>query len=491
MQRHNPVSLSLLLFLFGLLILPSFISAQSHQIPLNKTFGLGLENALLKAKPKAAHYSFQPLLESQLKALSGSLDSVQPILSIQKRMEYRGWKRKLLYEHLFILDTQTVELTLDPLYNFEYTYQRDGPSETLFKNGRGFLLRLQIGKNFAIGSSFRENQVRLPSYLADRVDATDVAYGQGRVKRIDSANYDFAMSSSYLSYSPHERLNITIGHGKHFIGHGYRSHLLSDQSFNYPYLRLNSNWWQGKLQYQNLYALFQDLERLPSKRKAEELFERKFSAMHYLSYSPISSFSIGFFESNIWPSIDSSGKRELSGAAYIPVIFMNSLLDNSPKTLSSLVGIDLRINPGRQWLLYGQLSSKDLKDGLHSAQAGLKYYLMDGFRLGVEYNIVAADTSFAHSHYNESLTLPYAGVGRQEEIIASAQYQRSRMIYLFRSNFFSSTVNQRFIMAEVSFIVNPSMNSTLFISGTHRDRDDLMFVSFGWRTNLQNLYFDY
>ena len=70
------------------------------------------------------------------------------------------------------------------------------------------------------------------------------------------------MASAYLSVSPNERVNIQMGTGKHFVGEGHRSLLLSDVAFNSPFLRVNTNWFKGKLQYQNLYTLHQDLTRL-------------------------------------------------------------------------------------------------------------------------------------------------------------------------------------------------------------------------------------
>ena len=51
---------------------------------------------------------------------------------------------------------------------------------------------------------------------------------------------------------------MQFGHGKHFIGDGYRSLFLSDNSFNYPFLRIETK--LGKLQYTNLYAELQDIQ---------------------------------------------------------------------------------------------------------------------------------------------------------------------------------------------------------------------------------------
>ena len=65
------------------------------------------------------------------------------------------------------------------------------------------------------------------------------------------------MSSGYVIYRPNNMFTLQFGHGKHFIGNGYRSLLLSDNSFNYPFLRIQTTF--GKIQYTNLYAELQDI----------------------------------------------------------------------------------------------------------------------------------------------------------------------------------------------------------------------------------------
>ena len=93
------------------------------------------------------------------------------------------------------------------------------------------------------------------------------------------------MSSGYISYSPIKEFNIQFGQGKHFIGDGYRSMLLSDNSFNYPYLSISLNLLDGKLFYKTVNAWMQTLERMPLSASPEALFKRKSGSFHYLSLS--------------------------------------------------------------------------------------------------------------------------------------------------------------------------------------------------------------
>ncbi len=498
-----------LAFLFALLTIE--VKGQNQQLPLNYSYRLQLEGAMLNSD-KAFHSSFLPISQHDLGELEPELDSLMPIFDLSKQKDLPGWKRKFFHEHLFILDSANYQLTLDPLYHFEYTYN-DEAEKTIFKNTRGFLLRLQLGKKVAVGSAFRENQARLPYYVTQRISDTEVAYGQGKVKELDDFAYDFAMSSAYLSYQVIDQLNLTLGHGKHFIGQGYRSHLLSDLAFNYPYLRINSTWWDGRINYQNLYSLYQDLERVQSTTLAEELFERKFSSAHYLSVAIGKNLTLGLFENHIYPLIDSSGRRDIGVQPYLPIIFLNTFSDAKQEALAARLGLDVKYSPGKKTLLYGQLSSDDLDEGLLSYQIGAKYFALPSLRVGFEYNetesILDENTFFQpgigsladrslnrYLHYNESLSLPYHQLA-YNELIVSAEYQRKRQIYELRASFFGNEIVQDFYMAQVSYIVNPKMNSAVYINFTYRnpigisDQESDLWISFGWRTHLQNLYFNY
>ena len=190
-------------------------------------------------------------------------------------------------------------------------------NEILYRNTRGILVQGDIGKKLSFSSSFYETQAQFPSWVdsfaatyADTalVKGAQVSYsnfgfvlilGQGRAKPFRDG-YDFGMASGYVSYSPFERLNIQAGHGKHFIGEGYRSLLLSDNAFNYPYLRITSSWWKGKLQYTGIYNSMQSLNRIEFATTPEAPFERKSGSFNYLSIAPVKWLQIGLFEGTIW-----------------------------------------------------------------------------------------------------------------------------------------------------------------------------------------------
>lgn len=203
--------------------------------------------------------------------------------------------RKLKKESLFIVNDSAdkFHLTIDPLFNFEFGKDlADTSGEKLYKNTRGFIVRGSIGEKFAFESSFYENQATYTKYIDSYIASTnklfpqtanyqyDVVPGQGRAKKFKTNGYDFAMASGYVSYSPIKMFNIQLGHGKHFVGDGYRSLLLSDNAFNYPYARITTTY--KNIQYTNLYTSFMNLTDGGVKTPAhtERLFQKKLEAFN-------------------------------------------------------------------------------------------------------------------------------------------------------------------------------------------------------------------
>jgi hypothetical protein len=51
----------------------------------------------------------------------------------------------------------------------------------------------------------------------------------------------------YVNINALNYFNITFGHDKNFIGNGYRSMFLSDNSAPYLFLKLNTHIWRNQL----------------------------------------------------------------------------------------------------------------------------------------------------------------------------------------------------------------------------------------------------
>jgi hypothetical protein len=430
-----------------LLIFSLAAAAQHKNIPLNRqSFTYSLQYLTRHNTPADSiiHTSFRPLVESQGLSLPRYIYNN----SGRAAMINAGWKFKekegAIYQHpeyiskdpdrfrssnapagtylhaklkaesfIWVQPKITSEdqlpfnLTIDPLFDLETGKSPQDTSQArLFRNTRGVLVRGDIGKQFSFETSFYENQARYTDYISEFIDSSGVAPGQGRVKTFKSHGYDFAMAAGYVSYSPGTHVNIQLGHGKHFVGDGYRSLLLSDNAFNYPYARVTTTF--GKIQYVNLYTSFMNLTDggVTAPPNTERLFQKKAGAFQMLSYAPHKRVLIGLFQGMIWEASDNKNKQHFNFNYFDPVIGVSAATQGMGSTNNVLLGATLKLKITKGILLYGQgmiddIATEGLKGSIRNKtgyQAG--FYAFDllkirNLNLQAEYNSVRP---YAYSH---------------------------------------------------------------------------------------------
>ena len=95
--------------------------------------------------------------------------------------------------------------------------------------------------------------------------------------------------------------------------------ILSDNAFNYPYLRLTADFW--RIQYTCLYTQMTDRNRVLS----DNTFARKYTVMHYLDIAVTKRLNIGFFDAIVAKAQDSTGIRRGFDLQYLnPIILLRS-----------------------------------------------------------------------------------------------------------------------------------------------------------------------
>jgi len=484
-------------------LIPFFAFSQNLNIPLNQSFNVVLERTIT-ASEEIIHSSFKPVL------LRDSKNGDQ-VAALRIEKSGASWVGKRLFdEHFIVLDSGDFKLTIDPIINFEFGMDNEFDAravKNLYKNTRGFVARLQLGSKVALESTFRENQAVLPYYLYQRTKFSGVAYGQGRTKNFKEVGFDFAMASAYLSISPNKRVNVQVGTGKHFVGDGHRSLLLSDVAFNSPFLKVNTNWFNGKLQYQNLYTLHQDLNRINSSTNSEGLFERKQAVTHFLEFSPNYKVNIALFESTLFPSLDTSGNIPVGINYWVPIIFLNTLMEAEKSKGNNKLGLNINYKLIKTIQLYGQLA---LQSGNMNYQIGAKVFPYKNLMLQAEFNKISGQTgSDLFTHYNESLAHPI--VYGASEVIGIAQFQKNRWLTRAAANVvWNDNIDVMVVDVRQSFIVNSSYNFTLQLGAQFRRAENVNsipqtpaliagggiefnsnFIYFGLSTNLQNIYTNY
>jgi len=253
--------------------------------------------------------------------------------------------RKLLNENFLQVSKPGFNLTLDPIFNFEVGNDFSD-KKNIYVNTRGIAFSGNIGKQLSFETRFFENQATFIYPVDSLIRSLAVIPGQGSYKGFKDNGYDYFMSEAYISYSPSKYFNFMLGHGKNFIGDGYRSLLLSDASFNYPYMKITADVWI--LKYTCTYAQFQDLRIHPyPATDGDKTHARKYGIFHYLSAAITPSLTLGFFESVIWASPDSTNSRGFELAYLNPIVFLRPIEETYGSSDNALMGFtgSLKIFP--------------------------------------------------------------------------------------------------------------------------------------------------
>ena len=380
-----------------LLILLSFnYKAQFYNLPSDYNFNL-LTQKQLAVKDSNLHSSIQPYIPFFSEKYSFVPNSHQifkyivddPALDI------------VFFKHVIRVEppNQNFKFRLDPILNLEIGKDvKDTIDKKLFNNTRGFIASGSIGNDFYFETIFAENQSRFPNYISNNANATTVIPGQGRWKTFKTNGYDYAFSSGFFSYQALKNLNIQVGHGKQKIGNGYRSLLLSDNAFNYPYARLTQQWFKGRMQYSNIYAVLMNLSPasiIPTKN-AERLFQKKAASFQYLSINASKFLNVGFFQGLIWQAGDNKNNQHIDWEYFNPLIYSNIARFGLNNKNNILVGADLKFKITNKLNIYGQFMADNLSDTTKLGnslgyQVGLNYFDVLGIKnlfFQAEYNFV-------------------------------------------------------------------------------------------------------
>jgi hypothetical protein len=474
------------------MVLLSFtLKGQQQNLPLNREFGLVNQKAF-NGYDNNVHTSFQPINQSFIKT-----DSIPNLAKSEvnyyhcnfppydfgypktkKPKKFIKWMyRTFFYDNLIVIDTGNFYLTIDPLINVEMGKDReDNSGRTLSKNTRGAIVRGNIGDKFSFETSFYENQMVLPQYLDAYANTTKVIPGQGRWKTFESnQGFDFASASANLSFAPNKHFNFQLGTGKNFVGNGYRSLLLSDASFNYPFWKIITTFGKkDQFQYTKLNAALSSVSRRDAGSTGEALFQRKTMSTHYFSWLVNKWLNVGLFEATLWQTEDNQGTKPIQWQQFNPILGINSLTTGFNAVNHSVVGTNLKIKLPFQAVLYQQF----LYDGRdkYGVQIGAKYFGIENLTLQAEYNSVASETYTAnvplqaYSNYNEALAHPSGN--NFNEIIGIINYKYKRVFTQIKMNQLTYNSEEQFpsgliqhkitnFQAHLGFLINPKNNLSI------------------------------
>ncbi|TXF90051.1 hypothetical protein FUA23_07365 [Neolewinella aurantiaca] len=283
--------------------------------------------------------------------------------------------------HMFEVNRPDFYLRFNPVLDFRYGKQQDD-TEDYFFNRRGVKLRAGLDDRIFLNFEILETQAGLPNFVRDFRNRFDAVPGAGFNKRysLDIANVesgtDYLNGQGYLSADITKHVGARLGYGRHFIGDGERSLLLSDFSNNYPYLELNWRIW--KFHYRNIFA---ELTSGPARATASgQPLTKKYMASHYLSINLGRRFTFGLFESVVMSREDGFDLAYLN-----PIILYRTIEQSVGSPDNAIVGLTGRYRTPFRVELYGQLIIDEFKfDELFSEQRGW-WANKFGYQLGARY----------------------------------------------------------------------------------------------------------
>ncbi len=380
------------------------------------------------------------------------IDSTQTFYTLedapQSRLIYTRSKRLFLKRffrtpaHFFEVNTSDFYLRVNPLLNFRMA-RANADGGTLFENQRGISLRGGIDEKVYFHTEILESQARYAPYVNAYRALFDAVPGAGFIKDYRSTLFDFdlgvdfLLANAYIGARISKHVNIELGHGRHFIGNGIRSLLLSDFGTDYFYLKLNARVW--KFHYQ---SIFGELLR-PQRDLGDMLLPKKYFATHYLNLRLGHGLDIGLFETVVFARENQFELQYLN-----PVILYRTVEGALGSPDNVLLGLDVKWNLWKRISLYGQFILDEFKiseltsgDGWwankYGLQLGMKYLDILGIShldAQAEYNISRPYTYSHHegiahySHYHQALAHPLGANFR--EGIFRLRYQTSDRWFL-------------------------------------------------------------
>lgn len=340
---------------------------------------------------------------------------------------------KSFYEtpaNLYEVNKENFFLAINPVIQYTVSKENDN-DQHLFLNTRGIILRGRIADKIGFAASITDNQERDPLYVQQFISERKAVPGAGFFKDFKSTGgVDYFDARGYITTHVAKIIDIAFGYDKNFIGNGHRSLFLSDFSSNMLFLKLNTRIW--KFNYQNLFMELTSGNRLG----ADNLFPKKYAAMHHLDVAVTKWLNVGLFEGIVF------GRKNYFEFGYLnPVIFYRSIEQQNGSFDNSVAGFDLKANVAKKFQLYGQFlldefSRVESRKGSgwwgnkFGIQAGAKY--IDAFKiknldLQVETNRVRPftyshrDSVANYTHYNQPLAHPLGA--NFQEFIGMARYQ--------------------------------------------------------------------
>lgn len=432
MSKPGHISIFIYLSIVSVFLCLTAAQAQPENLSLLREANIGITNAA-QANPYEFHTNIRPYLLDEVQVINAPTEKDTAMPS-SKKMAMRNY---FTQAHALGFDAGKFFIKADPVFSAIGGYDVNA-KDKLIQTSIGFRAQMQLGKQLF-------GEIKMESFNADYASYVDSVITQrqtvpgGNFAGKTGTGYSSNLNTGYLSYSPNKIFNFQAGFGKNFWGDGYRSLLLSDNAYSYPYFKTSAHFWHVK--YVSMVANFKDVQRDPGNSNT---YRNKYASLHYLSWNALKWLNIGLFEAIVFQNRQKGSYHAFDVNYLNPVIFYRPVEYSLGSGDNALLGASFKIKIPGNVQVYGQVILdefflKEIKakngwqDNKQGAQFGLKLFNIAGVKnlnFLSEVNVVRPYTYYHkntlqnYGHFNQPLAHPYGANFYESMSTLNYKYKR-------------------------------------------------------------------
>jgi hypothetical protein len=366
-----------------------------------------------------------------------------------------------LYKHkaaFYDVDVPELRLIVNPVayLKLEYDNARKGLT---YINNRGIEIRGNVGSHISFYTQCSDEIQRLNTWNQQYKNQYEVVPGTSFLQNVqtstgDTTLFNYWMASGYVAFQAGKVFDLQFGHGRNFLGNGYRSMILSDFSPDNLYLRLNTRVW--RINYTNIWGEMYDFVPFISRSST---IKRHYFATTHASINITKRLNIGLVQSVSFQRDSGHASRGYDLQYLNPIIFYKPVENSLNSPDKAIVGMDFKYNFARHVSLYGQFMISEIKTeelfsgrgwwgNKQAIQLGAKYidiFNVSNLDLQVEMNQAAPymytsfDSKNAYVNFNQNMAHPTGANFR--EFIGIVRYQPFDKLFITAKGIYNTYGN--------------------------------------------------
>ncbi len=394
---------------------------------------------------------------------------------------------KLFNDNLIKCVDNNSLILIDPIIEISYGYNiyndkiRD-TSKLIYDNARGMWFRGSFNEKVYFSTTFIETTSKFPFFKDEYIRKREIIPGKASYKEVtDDGLYDYGYASGYFVYKFTKNIFIQGGQDKLFVGNGNSSLVVSENSNNYPFIRVSFG--VNNFQYNVIYAKMYDINL---REPFESRFHDKYANIYTLSYK-LNKFNVGIFESVIYNS--NSVYKILDGLPFIGY----HTIDKQVNRYFTLSGFNVNVKSGDRFFYLQYAVNNKREGGVQLGVRNFNTFNINNLNINLEIIKKSKDLyglNQEYMNYNQYIGYPNIADG---DVNFDLNYKKSRFVcfcksrYIFYSNISRYFINNFF----VGYEINKSSKLTLGIEygnliGVGELHEHLIMVKL--KTVIDNLY---